>query len=144
MGSMAGHSAITAANRQFIEAYHRGDASALANMYTANCHLLPRRAAIIAGKNGVRAYWQGVLDKGVKSVTLQTVKVKANHHFAMEGGEYAFLGPDSQVSDAGWYVVIWRKDRGTRLLHQGVWITSRSATEEWAHRGFPAGRWPPQ
>jgi uncharacterized protein (TIGR02246 family) len=144
MSSMACHSAITAANRQFIDAYHRGDASALANLYTANCDLLPPREAIITGKNGVRAYWQRVLDKGVKSVALQTVKVKANHHSAMEGGEYAFLGPDSQVSDAGRYVVIWRKERGTWLLHQGVWITNRSATEDKAHTGCPAGRWPPQ
>lgn len=87
-------------------------------------------APVSIGKNGVRAYRQGVLDKGVKAVTLQTVKVKASHHFAMEGGEYTFLGPDSQVSDAGRYVVIWRKDGGTWLLHQGVWITNRSAVAE--------------
>ena len=129
MTPMACHSAIAAANQQFTEAYRRGDVSAVANLYTANCHLLPPRDAIVTGKNGIRAHWQGVLDKGVKTVTLQTVKVMANHHFAMEEGEYTLLGPDSQVADAGTYVVIWRRDGATWLLHQGVWITSRPAPE---------------
>ena len=120
-------SAIAAGNRQFMEAFRRGDAGALANLYTADGQLLPPHREILTGREDIRAYWQGVLDQDVKTVTRQTIDVKCNGHFAVEVGRYTLLSANGQVVDAGKYVVVWRRDAGTWLLHQDIWNTNRAA-----------------
>jgi uncharacterized protein (TIGR02246 family) len=116
-------SAIAAANQQFVEAFRRGDAGAVASLYTADGQLLPPHCGILTGREAIRAFWQGVLDTGLKEITLQTIEAKASGHFAVEIGRYTFLGADGRVADAGKYVVIWRRDLENWLLHQDIWNT---------------------
>ena len=116
-------SAIAAANQQFMEAFHRGDAGGLASLYTADGQILPPHRGILTGREAIRAFWQGALDTGLKVITLQTITVKANGHFAVEVGRYTFLGADGQIADAGKYVVVWRREMENWLLHQDIWNT---------------------
>ena len=114
-------SAIAAANKQFMEAFRRGDAAGLASLYTADGQLLPPQRGILTGRENIQAFWQGVLDTGLKTATLHTTEAKANGHFAVEVGRYTFVDADGQVRDAGKYVVVWRRDMDKWFLHQEIW-----------------------
>ncbi len=120
-------SAIAAANRQFIEAFRRGDAGGLAGLYMADGQLLPPHSDIIMGRDGIRAFWQRTLDLDLKAATLQTVEAQASDHFAVEVGKYTLVGADGQETDAGKYIVIWRNDMGKWLLHRDISNTNRPA-----------------
>lgn len=109
-----------------MEAFRRGDAGALASLYTVEGQLLPEHRKILTGREDIRAYWQEVLDQGLKTATLQTTDVKSNGHFAVEVGKYTLFGANGEVADAGKYVVVWRNDAGKWLLHQDIWNTSRT------------------
>lgn len=133
MPAMEYRSAIAAANQRFMEAFRRGDAAGLASLYTADGQILPPYHNIITGRTNIQAFWQGLLDTGLKTATLQTTEAKANGHFAVEVGRYTFLDADDRLRDAGKYVVVWRRDMDSWLLHQDIWntdlATSAKATD---------------
>lgn len=121
-------SAIAAANEQFMDAVRRRDAGTVASLYTTDGQLLPPHCDIVTGRIGIRAFWQGVFDLGLTDATLETIEAKAtNGHFAVEVGRYTLFGKDGQMVDTGKYVVVWRNDAGTWLLHQDIWNSNRPA-----------------
>lgn len=136
MPAMEYRSAIAAANQRFMEAFRRGDAAGLASLYTADGQLLPPYHGIITGRANIQVFWQGLLDTGLKAATLQTTEAKANGHFAVEIGRYIFLDADGRVREAGKYVVVWRRDMDSWLLHQDIWNTDLATS------GKPAGAAP--
>ena len=142
MPVMEYRSAIAAGNQRFMEAFRRGDAGGLASLYTADGQLLPPQHGIITGRESIRAFWQGVLDTGLKAATLQTTEAKANGHFAVEVGRYTFLDADGQVRDAGKYVVVWRRDMDSWLLHQDIWNTDLPPAGQQVIAGPPGGPLP--
>ncbi len=127
MAQMDFRSAIADANQQFMEAFRRGDADALAKLYTADGQLFPPNQDILIGRENIRGFWQAVLDMELKAATLQTIEVRGYSHAAVEVGRYTLVGESGQVADAGKYVVVWRNDAGNWLLHQDIWNTSLPA-----------------
>jgi uncharacterized protein (TIGR02246 family) len=119
--------AIRAANTQFMEAFGRGDAKGLAALYTTGGHLLPPHSAVVAGREAIRAFWQGAMDLGLTAATLDTVEVDGQGETAIEVGTYTLRVAGGQVADTGKYVVIWKTDGGTWKLHRDIWNTSQPA-----------------
>ncbi len=119
--------AIAGGNERFMEAFRRGDAEGLARLYTADGQLFPPNSDILIGRQDIRAFWQSVLDMGLKAVTLQTVEARGYSQVVVEVGRYTLVADDGQVADAGKYVVVWRNDAGNWLLHQDIWNTSLPA-----------------
>jgi uncharacterized protein (TIGR02246 family) len=118
-------SRIEATNGQFVSAFKRGDAAALASLYTAQGQLLPAHSDFVKGTEAIRGFWQGALNMGLKQVALETVEVEAHGDTAIEVGRYKLFGGDGSVADAGKYIVIWKNDRDTWKLHRDIWTTSQ-------------------
>ncbi len=118
-------SRIEAANGRFIGAFKRGDAAALASLYTAQAQLLPANSDFVKGAEAIRGFWQGVFDMGLRQAVLETVEVEAHGDTAIEVGRYTLIVGDGSVADTGKYVVIWKNDGGTWKLHRDIWTTSR-------------------
>jgi uncharacterized protein (TIGR02246 family) len=118
-------SQIEATNGQFMSAFKRGDAAALASLYTAQGQLLPANSDFVKGTEAIRGFWQGALNMGLKQVALETVEVEAHGDTAIEVGRYKLFGGDGSVADAGKYIVIWKNDLGTWKLHRDIWTTSQ-------------------
>ncbi len=70
------HKLIEANNKGFVEAFNRGDAAAVANMYTSDALLLPPNNPIIVGSQGIREFWQKLITAGLKAVRLETERVE--------------------------------------------------------------------
>jgi uncharacterized protein (TIGR02246 family) len=118
---------IGSANKEFMNAFKRGDAAAMAKLYTPEAQLLPANSDFVRGTAAIRAFWQGVIDLGLKDASLETIEAEAHGHTAIEVGRYRLLGAGGAVADSGKYVVVWKNDRGTWKLHRDIWTTSQPA-----------------
>ena len=104
--------AIEAKTKQFIEAFNKGDAAAVANMYTADARLLPPNGEMVEGRENIQKFWQGAISAGLKMVTLETVHVESQGNIAVEVGRYTstITRAGATTTDKGKYVVQWKRE----------------------------------
>lgn len=120
-------SEIGAANRRFMEAFGRGDATSVAQLYTSGAQLLPANSDIVAGTSAIQSFWQGVMEMGIQQVILETREVETHDDTAYEVGRYALEVAGGQRADTGKYLVIWKRDGGSWKIHRDIWTTSQPA-----------------
>ena len=120
-------SAIEAGNKKFSAAVTKGDAAALAALYTTDAQAFPPNSDVVKGRAAIQAMWKGVLDSGVTGAELATTEVEAQGPLASEVGTYVIKLKDGSVADRGKYVVVWKKVGAQWLLHRDIWNTSQPA-----------------
>ncbi len=116
--------AVEAANRAWIVAFLRGDGQAIGNLYTLAGQAFPPQGDIVRGRGAIARLWQGVIDSGVKGVTLTTLEVEAAGDTAYEVGTYQLTGDGGTALDSGKYVVVWKREDGAWKLHRDIWNSS--------------------
>jgi len=119
--------AIEAGNKKVSAAMTKGDAAALAALYTTDAQAFPPNSDVVKGRAAIQAMWKGVLDSGVTGLEVVTTEVEAQGPFASEVGTYVVKLKDGSVADRGKYVVVWKKVGGKWLLHRDIWNTSQPA-----------------
>jgi len=112
--------AVEAGNRAFIAAFLRGDAAAVANLYTENAHVIAPGAPVARGRAAIAAAWQKAIDSGIKDVGLTTGDVESAGDLACETGVVRLVGRDGVVTEAR-YVVVWKREKGRWKLHRDIW-----------------------
>lgn len=120
-------SVIEAADRNFMDLFSRGDAAGMAELYTPDGQLLPPNSEVVSGHDGIRRFWQGVMDMGVKTARLQPDEVEGPGDTVVEIGRYTLGDGEGNELDRGKYLVIWKKQDGSWKLHRDIWNTSLSA-----------------
>ena len=120
-------SEIEATNRRFMEAFGRGDAAGVAQLYTPSAQLLPAASDFVVGTSAIERFWQGAMDMGLKEAVLETLELETHGDTAHEVGRYTLKATGGQVADAGKYVVIWKHEDGAWKVHRDIWTTSRPA-----------------
>jgi ketosteroid isomerase-like protein len=96
--------AVDAGNRAFIAALLRGDARAVADLYTENAQVIAPSAPVARGRSAVAAAWQKSIDAGVKDLSLDTADVESAGDLACETGIVRLVAKDGGVTE-GRYVV---------------------------------------
>ena len=119
-------SRIESANREFMAAFKRGDAAAIATLYTDQGQLLPANSDFVRGTQAIRTFWQGVLDMGLQDAILETIEVEAHGDTAIEVGCYRLLAAGEKVADNGKYIIVWKNEGGNWKLHRDIWTTSQT------------------
>ncbi len=117
----AARTAIEAANKRFMAALAKGDAAALASLYTEDAELFPPGAPPVKGKAGIQQYWKGAIDAGLKHLALTTRTVEAHGDTAHEIGTAAMKDDAGAVTGTGKYVVIWKRVGSDWKLHHDIW-----------------------
>ena len=120
---------IEAANREFMAAFDSGDAAGVAALYTENGQILPPNSDPITGKDGIKGFWQGAMDMGLKTASLETVEVEQQGDRAMEIGNYKIFVDGGQMVDHGNYLIIWKQEDGQWRLYRDIWNTSMPAQQ---------------
>jgi uncharacterized protein (TIGR02246 family) len=118
---------IESANAQFMSAFKRSDATAIGNLYTTGARLLPANSDFVRGTAAIRAFWQNVMNMGLRSASLETIEVESHGDTAIEVGRYRLLAAGDALIDHGKYIVVWKNDNGTWKLHLDIWTTSQPA-----------------
>jgi uncharacterized protein (TIGR02246 family) len=116
--------AIAAANEKFMAAVSRGDAAALAALYTENGQLLPPNSDFVRGRQAIQTFWQGTMDMGIKTATLEIVEVEGHGDTAIEVSTYILQDEGGQVLDKGKYIIIWKREGGQWRLHRDIFNSS--------------------
>jgi len=123
--------AIERANGRFGEAVRNRDGAALAALYTDDGKLLPPNGEMIRGREGIKAFWTGGLQMGIRDAVLTTVEVLGLGDLVCEIGRYDLtIKPEKRdaISDTGKYVVVWKQaPAGAWKLHVDIWNTSKPA-----------------
>lgn len=130
------HNAIGAANAEFMALFSRGDVAGLAAAYTEGGQVLPPNTDVVTDKQAVEAFWQGVMNTGIKGLQLETIEVGEHGASDPEVGKLTLRDADGQVVDAGKYVVIWKQEGGQWKLHRDIFNSSR-ATPGQSQRPIP-------
>ena len=130
---------IESANSQFMGAFKRGDTTAMANLYTSEAQLLPANTDFVRGTAAIRAFWQGVMDMGLKDASLETVEVEPHGDTAIEVGRYRLLAAGGVVADNGKYVVVWK----TTVARGSSIVTSGRQASRLPHRCESPIQWEP-
>jgi len=112
--------AVDAGNRAFIAAFLRGDAKAVAALYTEDAQVIPPGGEVASGRAAVTAYWQAAIDGGVKDVKLATEDVESDGDLACETGRVTLVAKDGKATTAR-YVVVWKREGGRWRLHRDIW-----------------------
>jgi len=124
-GVREARAAIEAANAKFSEAFARGDAKALAAMYTSDAIAFPPDGEMIRGNEAIGEFWKSTRESGVQSVALTTVDVGRSGDIAYEVGKVSLTiqpaGKEPTTAMAK-YVVVWKRQAdGSWKLHRDIW-----------------------
>jgi uncharacterized protein (TIGR02246 family) len=111
---------IESKNRDFAAAFMRGDAEAVAALYTEDGQLLPPGAAVVEGRSAIAAFWKGAIDAGMKELALETVEVESAGDLAYEVGTAKIVAGEGQVTQDR-YLVVWKRENGEWRLHRDIW-----------------------
>jgi ketosteroid isomerase-like protein len=99
---------IDRTNRQFEEAFNRGDVAGAAAVYTDDAKVLPPDAAMVSGRSAIQQFWEGARSAmGIQAVKLATRDLQVSGDTAYEIGE-ATLQLRSGSATAK-YVVVWKR-----------------------------------
>ena len=116
--------AVEAGNRAFVTAFLRGDAKAVANLYTEEAQVIAPGSPAVSGRPAIAAFWQETIDSGVQDITLETVEVESAGDLAFEAGTVRLSAQDGTTDEAR-YVVVWRRVNGTWMLHRDIWNAAK-------------------
>jgi uncharacterized protein (TIGR02246 family) len=107
---------------EWAAAFNKGDAAAVAAMYTEDAYVLPPGAEMAKGRKAIQAFWAQA-NQQLGDAKLTTVDVMSlGPGAAREIGTFSFK-TKGQTPEAvvGKYAVVWRKIGGRWLLATDIW-----------------------
>jgi uncharacterized protein (TIGR02246 family) len=103
---------VAQSNRRFAVAATRGDAKAMAAVYTEDAIFLPLDAETLRGQTAIERFWHGGIRMGIRGLEVETLQLEHERVFAYEIGRYTLrFEPegDAPTTDLATYVVVHRR-----------------------------------
>jgi uncharacterized protein (TIGR02246 family) len=114
---------LDAGNQAFAATVMAGDAESVAAGYTDDAYVLAPDAATARGREDIRAFWQGLIESGVKNVQIKTGEVASSGDLAYATGTLAVTGADDATAHSR-YVLVFKRVSGAWQLHLDIWTPS--------------------
>jgi uncharacterized protein (TIGR02246 family) len=115
-GAKAG---IDAGNRKFEAAVAKGDAAAIAKLYSTDAEILPPGSPPLKGREAIQKQFAGLVG-AFKKITLKTVEVHPMGNLALEVSSWK-LEDASGKGPEGKAMVLWKKNGQTWELYRDMW-----------------------
>ncbi|MEY2434301.1 MAG: hypothetical protein QOC92_4026 [Acidimicrobiaceae bacterium] len=118
--------AIEAAEKKWLEAFNGGDASGVANTYTADARLMPPNADIVEGRSDIEGFVKGFVATGAQlKFNLLTVHETPDLCVAVGRYEMDIPTPDGPQKDSGKYIEVFAKQSdGSWLIVDDIFNSS--------------------
>lgn len=115
-------STIQQLNGEWMAAFNKGDAAALAVLYAEDAYVLPAGADMVKGRKAIQAFWAQAAQQ-LGDAKLTTVDVMSlGPGAAREIGTFSFKSKGQAAEQVvGKYAVVWRKIGGRWLLATDIW-----------------------
>ena len=113
-------------NDAWTAAFNKGDAAAVAALYTEDAYVLPPGSAMVKGRAAIEAFWRQAAQQ-MSDAKLTTVDVLPLGRSAAREIGTVTLKTKSQPPQeiAGKYVVVWRKIGRDWKLATDIWNTDK-------------------
>jgi uncharacterized protein (TIGR02246 family) len=113
-------------NDAWTAAFNKGDAAAVAAMYTEDAYVLPPGAEIVKGRTSIEAFWRQAAQQ-MGDAKLTTLDVLPLGRAAAREIGIVTLKTKSQPPQeiVGKYAVVWRKVGGKWKLATDIWNTNK-------------------
>ena len=113
-------------NDVWTAAFNKGDAAAVAALYTEDAYVLPPGSAIVKGRPAIKAFWHQAAQQ-MTDAKLTTVDVLPLGRSAAREIGTVTLKTKSQPPQeiVGKYVVLWRKVGRDWKLATDIWNTDK-------------------
>jgi uncharacterized protein (TIGR02246 family) len=112
--------AIQANNAGLAADLLRGDATAVAERYTADAAVFPPGGSVARGTAAIEAFWTAALTAGIEDVELTTNTVESAGDLAFEEGTVSITDGKGQTTQEH-YVVVWKRVGAEWKLHRDIW-----------------------
>ncbi len=119
--------AIKAVRKQFTDAFNRGDAAAVAALFTEEAKRLPQNRPMIVGREGIQASFQAGHDAGVGDLQATVIELSVSGDMAYVVGKYTLtIQPEEgeAISVSGKYVWIFKRENGSWKINVGIFNNS--------------------
>jgi uncharacterized protein (TIGR02246 family) len=115
------HAAIEAQNKAFMDGMERGDARAVASVFTADAKLIVSGfAGVVGGREAIESFWQSAFKHGVKGLRLTTIDLDGTGPLRVETGSYQVLGAGGGDLGRGHYLFVWKNENGVWKIHRDI------------------------
>ena len=84
---------VRRANDAWNSAFNRGDASAVAALYTDDATVLPPTHAVLKGTAAIQDFWQGLIAAGFNEHGIEVLDARADGNLAFASGKWWASGP---------------------------------------------------
>ena len=113
-------------NDAWTAAFNKGDAAAVAAMYTEDAYVLPPGADMVKGRSAIEAFWRQAAQQ-LGEAKLTTIDVLPLGRTAAREIGTVTLKTKSQPPQeiTGKYAVVWRKVGGKWRLATDIWNTNK-------------------
>ena len=116
-GTDRARTAIESQTRALAQASQRGDAAAMANLFTADAKInVP--GTIVAGRTAIQGFWQAALNGGMKGLSLTSAEIEGSGGLRFETGRYLALGANGAELGSGEYLLVWKQEGGAWKIHR--------------------------
>ena len=113
--------AIAAQSRAFMDAMERGDARAVADLFTPDAKLIVSGIDdVVAGRAAIEKFWQVGFSNGVKGLRLTALDLDGTGPLRVETGTYQALGAGGSELGRGHYLFVWKKESGAWKIHRDI------------------------
>ncbi len=118
--------AIQKLDDKWAEDFNKGDAAAVAAMYTQDAYVLPPGAEMMNGRSAIEGFWRQQMQQ-IGDVKCTPIDVKPlGRNAAREIGTCSFKTKAQPPQDGALkYAVVWEKEGGQWRLLQDIWNTNK-------------------
>lgn len=106
---------------EWTAAFNKGDAAALAALYTDDARSLPPGGPPLRSRSEIESYWRADIGGGGVTTTLTPVDGMAQGDLLHVEGTYAVKGQDGADVASGQYQQLWTRAGGRWLVRREMW-----------------------
>jgi ketosteroid isomerase-like protein len=131
--------ALDAQSRALAEAVSRGDAPAVARIFTSDAKLMLPGFETVTGREAIQKFWQGGLSSGVvKGIALTPAdRTGEGAGLCAETGTLTTLGSDGKQKDPGRYLIVWKREESEWRIHRDIVNSELAPAPKVDRVGFP-------